>query len=70
MASSVATTAAPAERKPLYKLLYVQVLTAILLGVVVGYLVPSIAALVGLSLWQAARVRRALAEVEARQGEK
>ena len=29
-----------------------------------------IAVLVGLSLWQAARVRRALAEVEARQGEK
>lgn len=27
-----------------------------------------IAALVGLSLWQAARVKRALAEVEARQG--
>ena len=27
-----------------------------------------IAALVGLSLWQAARMKRALAEVEARQG--
>ncbi len=27
-----------------------------------------IAALVGLTLWQAARVKRALAEVEARQG--
>ena len=35
-----------------------------------SYLVTAllIAALVGLSLWQAARVKRALAEVEARQG--
>ena len=28
----------------------------------------AVAVLVGLSLWQAARVKRALAEVEARQG--
>ena len=43
MATSVATGAAPAERKPLYKLLYVQVLTAIVLGVIVGWLFPHFA---------------------------
>ncbi len=43
MASSIAADAAPAERKPLYKLLYVQVLTAIVLGVIVGWLFPGFA---------------------------
>ncbi|MFV0281637.1 MAG: cation:dicarboxylate symporter family transporter, partial [Rhodoblastus sp.] len=43
MASSVAAAPAPAERKPLYKLLYVQVLTAIVLGVFVGWLFPAFA---------------------------
>ncbi|MFV0279778.1 MAG: dicarboxylate/amino acid:cation symporter [Rhodoblastus sp.] len=43
MASSVAAAPAPAERKPLYKLLYVQVLTAIVLGVLVGWLFPAFA---------------------------
>ena len=43
MATSVAATSAPAERKPLYKLLYVQVLTAIVLGVIVGWLFPTFA---------------------------
>ncbi len=43
MATSVAAGSAPAERKPLYKLLYVQVLTAIVLGVIVGWLFPSFA---------------------------
>ena len=43
MATSIAATSAPAERKPLYKLLYVQVLTAIVLGVIVGWLFPGFA---------------------------
>lgn len=43
MAISAAADAAPAERKPLYKLLYVQVLTAIVLGVIVGWLFPAFA---------------------------
>ena len=30
----------PATRKPLYSILYVQVLTAILIGVLLGYLWP------------------------------
>jgi len=41
--SAAAVTSAPAERKPLYKLLYVQVLTAIVLGVIVGWLFPTFA---------------------------
>jgi len=43
MATSAVAGAAPAERKPLYKLLYVQVLAAIVLGVIVGWLFPSFA---------------------------
>ncbi|MCB1536963.1 MAG: dicarboxylate/amino acid:cation symporter [Rhodoblastus sp.] len=43
MVTSIATDPAPAERKPLYKLLYVQVLFAIVLGVIVGWLFPSFA---------------------------
>ncbi|HMN74292.1 MAG TPA: dicarboxylate/amino acid:cation symporter [Rhodoblastus sp.] len=42
MATSVAA-GTPAERKPLYKVLYVQVLTAIVLGVIVGWLFPHFA---------------------------
>ena len=43
MVTSIATDPAPAERKPLYKLLYVQVLFAIVLGVIVGWLFPHFA---------------------------
>ena len=43
MAISAAADVTPAERKPLYKLLYVQVLTAIVLGVIVGWLFPAFA---------------------------
>ena len=43
MATSVAAAPPPAERKPLYKLLYVQVLVAIVLGVIVGWLFPHFA---------------------------
>ena len=42
MATTVAA-GTPAERKPLYKVLYVQVLTAIVLGVIVGWLFPHFA---------------------------
>ncbi|MEI2736282.1 MAG: dicarboxylate/amino acid:cation symporter [Rhodoblastus sp.] len=41
MATSIAATAMPGERKPLYKLLYVQVLAAIVIGVIVGWLFPT-----------------------------
>ena len=44
MATSAAAAAPPpTERKPLYKLLYVQVLVAIVLGVIVGWLFPHFA---------------------------
>ena len=44
MATSAAAAAPPpTERKPLYKLLYVQVLVAIMLGVIVGWLFPHFA---------------------------
>ncbi|RYY12275.1 MAG: cation:dicarboxylase symporter family transporter, partial [Alphaproteobacteria bacterium] len=35
-------TAAQAQRKPIYTSLYVQVVAGIILGVVVGYLAPSL----------------------------
>jgi aerobic C4-dicarboxylate transport protein len=41
MATSIAATPMPGERKPLYKLLYVQVLAAIVIGVIVGWLFPT-----------------------------
>src|SRR6516164_5258737 len=37
------TTAATPQRKPLYKILYVQVLAAIVLGAIVGWLFPDFA---------------------------
>ena len=37
------TTTAPVERKPLYKSLFVQVLAALLLGIVLGMAVPGFA---------------------------
>ena len=43
MATSAAAAPPPTERKPLYKLLYVQVLVAIMLGVIVGWLFPHFA---------------------------
>ena len=43
MATSAAAAPPPTERKPLYKLLYVQVLVAIVLGVIVGWLFPHFA---------------------------
>ena len=43
MADSDRATAGSARRKPWYKILYVQVLIAILLGVVVGWLWPDLA---------------------------
>jgi aerobic C4-dicarboxylate transport protein len=43
MATAVATTAGAHAAKPWYKILYVQVLIAILLGVVVGWLWPNLA---------------------------
>ena len=41
MATLTTADGAPAERKPLYKVLYVQVLAAIVLGVIVGWLFPN-----------------------------
>jgi aerobic C4-dicarboxylate transport protein len=43
MSATIATAAPARAAKPWYKILYVQVLIAILLGVVVGWLAPSIA---------------------------
>ena len=43
MAAAVTTKARTGAAKPWYKILYVQVLIAILLGVVVGWLWPNVA---------------------------
>src|SRR5665213_472862 len=43
MSAVIATGAPPRAAKPWYKILYVQVLIAILLGVVVGWLWPGVA---------------------------
>ena len=44
MAATIATAApASAAKKPWYKVLYIQVLTAIVLGVIVGWLWPELA---------------------------
>src|SRR5471032_3071647 len=43
MAAAVTTGAAPSAAKPWYKVLYVQVLIAILLGALVGWLWPGLA---------------------------
>src|SRR5215813_12451614 len=44
MSATIATTSAPApEAKPWYKILYIQVLFAIVLGVIVGWLWPNLA---------------------------
>src|SRR5580698_3091318 len=43
MAATIATAAPVSAAKPWYKILYVQVLIAILLGVIVGWLWPSLA---------------------------
>src|SRR5580658_8029531 len=43
MAAAITTGAAPSAAKPWYKILYVQVLIAILLGAVIGWLWPDLA---------------------------
>ena len=43
MAEAVVGHAPKVERKPFYKVLYVQVLVAIVLGFLVGWLAPDIA---------------------------
>src|SRR5580704_12233590 len=43
MSATIATAVPARAAKPWYKILYVQVLIAILLGVVVGWLAPNIA---------------------------
>src|SRR5215813_294660 len=44
MSATIATTSAPApEAKPWYKILYIQVLFAIVLGVIIGWLWPNLA---------------------------
>src|SRR3981189_2629266 len=43
MAPTTVTAAQPSAAKPWYKILYLQVLIAILLGVVVGWLWPNVA---------------------------
>src|SRR5271155_6130381 len=43
MSATIATAAPPRAAKPWYKILYLQVLFAILLGVVVGWLWPDLA---------------------------
>ena len=42
MAEAVAVHGVPVARKPLYRVLYIQVLIAIVLGVLVGWLSPDI----------------------------
>src|SRR6202795_4350658 len=47
--ATITTTAAPVARKPLYTSLFVQVLTALLLGIVLGMAVPDFA--IGLKIF-------------------